>query len=38
MVIERAMLRPLPQEHNGKYKAKDNMIKEDYTQEKFIKM
>ena len=31
MVIERAMLRPLPQENNGKYKAKDNMIKEDYT-------
>ena len=31
MVIERAMLRPLPHEHNGKYKEKDNMIKEDYT-------
>ena len=27
MVIERARLRPLPQEHNGKYKAKDNIIK-----------
>ena len=38
MVIERAMLRPLPQEHNGKYKTKDNMIKEDYTLEKIIKM
>ena len=34
MVIERARLRPLPQEHNGKYKAKDNIIKEDYTWEK----
>ena len=34
MVIERARLRPLPQGHNGKYKAKDNMIKEDYTWKK----
>ena len=38
MVIERDRLRPLPQEHNGKYKAKDNMIKEDYTWKTFIKM
>lgn len=34
MVIERARLRPLPQEHNGKYKAKDNIIKKGYTWEK----
>ena len=34
MVIERARLRPLPHEHNGKYKAKDNIIKKDYTWEK----
>ena len=38
MVIERARLSPLPQEHNGKYKAEDNIIKEDYTWEKIIKM